>query len=310
MAKDNLDTVLPEPARRLPLQRCVRALPSALRSESAAPLQLRYPSSQALSTYRASGGAAEVVINWKPFFIDPSTAPNGEDYKAYCRRRWGGDGWTMSLPGKREGTKFKNQTIWPNTRTPHRRVASCAPTSATAGARHASAKRIDTVRERWAVHATRLIRRAARVGGAELQNKASALIFHKARPHGAAPAPCRSRTHPRAAEPRLRPRACRGCAGGDAPCPSSDRFGNPWGDAGSAPLALTECFSRVVSPHQIYEEGANVSDRAVLADVGRTLGIDGVEEYLESNKVSSSSSLLLSSCAAPDCARAPRSPAL
>jgi hypothetical protein len=73
---------------------------------------------------------------------------------------------------------------------------------------------------------------------------------------------------------------------------------------------LTECFSRVVSPHQIYEEGANVSDRAVLADVGRTLGIDGVEEYLESNKVSSSSSLLLSSCAAPDCARAPRSPAL
>ncbi|KAJ1476788.1 hypothetical protein T484DRAFT_1823742 [Baffinella frigidus] len=36
----------------------------------------------ALSTYRASGGAAEVEINWRPFFIDLSTAPNGEDYKA------------------------------------------------------------------------------------------------------------------------------------------------------------------------------------------------------------------------------------
>jgi len=54
-------------------------------------------------------------VNWKPFFIDPSTKAEGEDYKAYCRRRWGGDGWTNSLPGKREGSKFQNWKVWPNT---------------------------------------------------------------------------------------------------------------------------------------------------------------------------------------------------
>lgn len=54
-------------------------------------------------------------MNWKPFFIDPSTKAEGEDYKAYCRRRWGGDGWTNSLPGKREGSKFQNWKVWPNT---------------------------------------------------------------------------------------------------------------------------------------------------------------------------------------------------
>ncbi len=53
-------------------------------------------------------------INWKPFFIDPSTKAGGEDYMAYCKRRWGGDGWTGSLPGKREGRKFSNWRIWPN----------------------------------------------------------------------------------------------------------------------------------------------------------------------------------------------------
>ena len=44
--------------------------------------QLFSPHAQALSTYRASGGDAVVEINWRPFFIDQSTAPDGEDYKA------------------------------------------------------------------------------------------------------------------------------------------------------------------------------------------------------------------------------------
>lgn len=81
-------------------------------------------------------------VNWKPFFIDPSTKANGEDYMAYCRRRWGGDGWTMGLPGKRDGRKFTNWKIWPNT-----------------------------------LHASRLIHRAGVVGGWELQHKAKGVIF-------------------------------------------------------------------------------------------------------------------------------------
>ena len=32
--------------------------------------------------------------------IDPGTQPEGEDYMAYNRRRWGGDGWTQSLRRK------------------------------------------------------------------------------------------------------------------------------------------------------------------------------------------------------------------
>jgi len=97
---------------------------------------------QALSSFRASGGAAEVEINWKPFFIDPSTDAKGEDYTTYCRRRWGGDGWTSSLPGKREGRKFANWKFWPNT-----------------------------------LQASRLIHRAGVVGGWELQHKAKGLVF-------------------------------------------------------------------------------------------------------------------------------------
>lgn len=81
-------------------------------------------------------------INWKPFFIDPSTKAGGEDYMAYCKRRWGGDGWTGSLPGKREGRKFSNWRIWPNT-----------------------------------LHASRLIHKPGEIGGWELQHKAKALVF-------------------------------------------------------------------------------------------------------------------------------------
>ena len=93
-------------------------------------------------TFRSSGGDVEVEINWKPFFIDPATKAVGEDYMAYNKRRWGGDGWTSSLPGKREGRKFKQWKIWPNT-----------------------------------LHASRLIHKAGVVGGWELQHKAKAIVF-------------------------------------------------------------------------------------------------------------------------------------
>mmetsp|Transcript_101389 Transcript_101389/g.287288 ORF Transcript_101389/g.287288 Transcript_101389/m.287288 type:complete len:182 (-) Transcript_101389:93-638(-) len=54
--------------------------------------------------------------------IDPSTKASGEDYNAYCRRRWGGDGWTYELRdrGKREGLPFANWATWPNTFNAHR----------------------------------------------------------------------------------------------------------------------------------------------------------------------------------------------
>lgn len=49
--------------------------------------------------------------------IDPGTAPDGEAYLAYCRRRWGGDGWTepMKRMGRKEGAPYANWRTWPNT---------------------------------------------------------------------------------------------------------------------------------------------------------------------------------------------------
>ena len=49
--------------------------------------------------------------------IDPATQQDGEEYTAYNRRRWGGDGWTRSMRamGEREGVAYARWTIWPNT---------------------------------------------------------------------------------------------------------------------------------------------------------------------------------------------------
>eukprot|EP00908_Phaeocystis_cordata_P023411 Transcript_5839.p2 GENE.Transcript_5839~~Transcript_5839.p2 ORF type:complete len:172 (+),score=66.19 Transcript_5839:326-841(+) len=49
--------------------------------------------------------------------IDPGTKPDGEEYAAYNRRRWGGDGWTRSMKamGAREGAPYANWKTWPNT---------------------------------------------------------------------------------------------------------------------------------------------------------------------------------------------------
>ena len=53
--------------------------------------------------------------------IDPDTRPSGEDYKAYNRRRWGGDGWTRSLraKGRAVGAPFANWQTWPHTMRAH-----------------------------------------------------------------------------------------------------------------------------------------------------------------------------------------------
>mmetsp|Transcript_29622 Transcript_29622/g.91588 ORF Transcript_29622/g.91588 Transcript_29622/m.91588 type:complete len:165 (+) Transcript_29622:823-1317(+) len=53
--------------------------------------------------------------------IDPGTHEQGEDYAAYCDRRWGGDGWTQSLraKGARVGAPFANWKVWPNTFRAH-----------------------------------------------------------------------------------------------------------------------------------------------------------------------------------------------
>mmetsp|Transcript_6182 Transcript_6182/g.18281 ORF Transcript_6182/g.18281 Transcript_6182/m.18281 type:complete len:164 (+) Transcript_6182:1656-2147(+) len=53
--------------------------------------------------------------------IDPGTQEDGEDYMAYNRRRWGGDGWTHSLraKGRQVGAPFEDWRIWPNTMKAH-----------------------------------------------------------------------------------------------------------------------------------------------------------------------------------------------
>ena len=58
-----------------------------------------------------------VRIRYFPFMIDPGTKADGEEYMAYNRRRWGGDGWTTSMRamGAREGAPYANWKTWPNT---------------------------------------------------------------------------------------------------------------------------------------------------------------------------------------------------
>lgn len=62
-----------------------------------------------------------VDVEYKPYMIDPSTAPDGEEFDAYCRRRWGGSGWTRDLRdrGQRLGLGFSAWKIWPNTLLAH-----------------------------------------------------------------------------------------------------------------------------------------------------------------------------------------------
>lgn len=66
----------------------------------------------------------EVKVTWKPYQIDPSTKEDGEPMEAYCRRRWGGSGWTHHLKseGRKDGAKFNNWKWWPNTMKGHQLV--------------------------------------------------------------------------------------------------------------------------------------------------------------------------------------------
>lgn len=79
----------------------------------------------AVDSYSSRSKSLPVQIEWKPFMIDPGTKLDGEDYAAYCRRRWGGDGWTQSLrrDGKKVGANFADWKWWPNTLKAHQLVS-------------------------------------------------------------------------------------------------------------------------------------------------------------------------------------------
>jgi predicted DsbA family dithiol-disulfide isomerase len=74
------------------------------------------------------GGQEKVQVEWKPFMIDPGTNVNGETVENYCRRRWGGAGWTNNLKseGRKDGAKFANWKWWPHTLKAHQLVQYCA----------------------------------------------------------------------------------------------------------------------------------------------------------------------------------------
>ncbi|CAM9717805.1 unnamed protein product [Ectocarpus fasciculatus] len=67
-------------------------------------------------------GRARVQVSFSPYMIDPRTQPGGEEYLAYNKRRWGGDGWTTSLKrsSKKDGCDFANWKTWPNSLLAHR----------------------------------------------------------------------------------------------------------------------------------------------------------------------------------------------
>ena len=66
-------------------------------------------------------------MEWKPFQIDPATAPMGETLEDYCHRRWGGAGWTTRLKseGRKDGARFSDWKWWPNTAKAHQLIQYC-----------------------------------------------------------------------------------------------------------------------------------------------------------------------------------------
>ena len=82
---------------------------------------------KALEQFQSSSSSSSdttVQVEWKPFQIDPGTAPEGEAYLDYNKRRWGSDGWTHHLrqEGKKDGALFAKWTTWPNTLKGHQFV--------------------------------------------------------------------------------------------------------------------------------------------------------------------------------------------
>ena len=82
----------------------------------------QYQSSAAIE--REASEIAPISVEWKPFIIDPGTSLKGETVEAYCRRRWGGSGWTRSMiaGGRKDGANFSNWQWWPNTLKAHQLV--------------------------------------------------------------------------------------------------------------------------------------------------------------------------------------------
>ena len=78
----------------------------------------------AVDEYSSKPKALPIQVEWKPFMIDPGTKKEGEEYLAYNRRRWGGDGWTQSLrrDGRKIGANFADWKWWPNTLKAHQMV--------------------------------------------------------------------------------------------------------------------------------------------------------------------------------------------
>ena len=66
-------------------------------------------------------GSADFQVVYHAFVIDHGTAAGGEEYGAYNRRRWGGDGWTGDLRhrGRPDGAAFANWVWWPNSVRAH-----------------------------------------------------------------------------------------------------------------------------------------------------------------------------------------------
>ena len=79
---------------------------------------------KAVSRFTAADDSRSVAVVWAPFMIDPATNPNGEEFEAYNRRRWGGSGWTNHLKGegRKDGANFANWKTWPNTFHGHQLV--------------------------------------------------------------------------------------------------------------------------------------------------------------------------------------------
>lgn len=87
----------------------------------------QYTSSHATtrsSNTSSTSTAPPIRVEWKPFMIDPGTNINGETVDAYCRRRWGGAGWTKSMiaSGKQDGAIFGNWKWWPHTLKAHQLI--------------------------------------------------------------------------------------------------------------------------------------------------------------------------------------------
>jgi predicted DsbA family dithiol-disulfide isomerase len=81
---------------------------------------------KAIQAFR-NDNSRTVQVEWKPFQIDPQTAPLGETVDDYCSRRWGGAGWTQRLKseGRKDGADFGNWKWWPNTSKAHQLIQYC-----------------------------------------------------------------------------------------------------------------------------------------------------------------------------------------